>query len=179
MTKVAEKLISLSIITAEQGDDDEAIIAAIDTLRTDNITLAESNAALVAENNKYKLEAERAAEIAADAVIQAAIDEGKFSERDRETVAHFKGQYLKDPEGTKKVLAALYPNPILQKQITVKAGDSKRLVATAGDRAQLQHQQALAVAEVRAANPKLSYQDAFNKARRDHPEVFPPEAVEA
>ena len=179
MSKITEKLLELKVITAEQGDDEDAVVAAIEALHQDNTALAESNAALVTENNRYKIEAERAASAAADTVIQAAIDEGKFSERDKDTVAFYKTQYLANPEQTRKVLASLYPNPILQKQINVRASDSKRLVNSAQSKAQLQHEQQLAVAEVRAANPKLYYQDAFNKARREHPEVFPPEAVEA
>ena len=179
MTPIAQKCVDLKIVTAEQGENEDAVIAAIETLSQDNAALAESNAALVTENNRFKLEAERAADAAADTVIQGAIAEGKFSERDRDTVEFYKRQYLTNPEQTKKVLASLYPNPILQKQIEVKAGDSKRLVGSAQSRGQLQHQQHLAIAEVRAANPKLSYQDAFNAARREHPEVFPPEAVEA
>ena len=179
MSKITEKLLELKIITAEQGDDEDAVIAAIESLHQDNTALAESNAALVTENNRYKIEAERAASAAADTVIEAAIDEGKFSEAQKELVAHWKAEYIKDPERTKRLLASIPANPILQKQVTVKAGDGRRLTASASDRAQLQHQQKLAVAEVMAANPKMSYTDAFNKARRDRPEVFPPEAVEA
>jgi aspartate 1-decarboxylase len=179
MTKLSEKLIELSVITAEQGEDDEAIIAAIQTMREDNIALAESNSALVIENNRFKADAEQAIQATADTVIQAAIAEGKISENDKVTIAFYKDQYRREPDMTKKVLAALYPNPVLQKQITVKAGDSKRLTATAADKAGLQQQQKVVIAEVRAANPLMSYADVFNKARRDHPEVFPPETVEA
>jgi hypothetical protein len=53
--------------------------------------------------------------------------------------------------------------------------DTKRVAGgtSAADLVQAQH---LAIHEIQEAHPNLSYTDAFNKAKREHPEVFPVEA---
>src|ERR1700752_3114892 len=176
MSKLTDKLIELAVITAEQAEDEAAVCAAIEQLQSDNLALSESNAALVKENNEFKLAPERAQSAAADTVIQAAIAEGKFSANDHDTIAFYREQYTRNPEQTTKVLKAMHADPVLQRQVTVKAGDTKRMSAEASSRAQLQNLQKLAVAEVRRANPKLSYVEAFNIAKRDKREFFPDES---
>src|ERR1700752_3668043 len=176
MSKLTDKLIELAVITAEQAEDEAAVCAAIEQLQSDNLALSESNAALVKENNDFKLAAERAQSAAADTVIQAAIAEGKFSANNKQVIDHFRKQLASDFEGTKTVLAALHAYPILQRQVTVKAGDTRRMSAEASSRTQLQKLQTLAVAEVRRANPKLSHVEAFNIAKRDKREFFPDES---
>jgi len=176
MSKLTDKLVELAVITAEVADDETAVCAALEQLQTDNLALAESNAALVKENNNFKVEAEKAQSAVADSVIQAAIAEGKISEADKDTISFYRDGFRKNPEQTKKVLAALHPNPKLKSVVQVTAGDSRRIATEAAGRAQLQHMQKLAVDEVRRANPNLTYVEAFNIAKRDKKEYFPPES---
>jgi hypothetical protein len=111
----------------------------------------------------------------ASTIIEAAIAEGKIGAKDKTSIEFYTAQLIASPDTTKKVLAAMPVNPLLKKVIDVKVGDTKRVAAgqSEADLVQAQH---LAIHEIQEAHPNLSYTDAFNKAKREHPEVFPVEA---
>jgi hypothetical protein len=177
MVKLTDKLVELEVITAEQAADadEEFIVRAVTGLHEALATVQAANARLVSENTALAAKAIEVQKAEATSIVQAAIAEGKIGAKDQLTIDFYMAQLIAQPETAKKVLAAMPKNPLLQKVIDVKVSDTKRVAQgqSAADLVQAQH---LAVAEIQAANPNLSYTDAFNKARRDKPEIFPVEA---
>jgi Mu-like prophage I protein len=177
MVKLTDKLVELEVITAEQAADadEEFLVRAVTGLHEALATVQAANARLVSENTALAAKAIEVQKAEATTIVQAAIAEGKIGAKDQLTIDFYTAQLIAQPETAKKVLAAMPKNPLLQKVIDVKVSDTKRVAQgqSAADLVQAQH---LAVAEVQAANPNLSYTDAFNKARRDKPEIFPVEA---
>jgi Mu-like prophage I protein len=177
MVKLTDKLVELEVITAEQAADadEEFLVRAVTGLHEALATVQAANARLVSENTALAAKAIEVQKAEATSIVQAAIAEGKIGAKDQLTIDFYTAQLIAQPETAKKVLAAMPKNPLLQKVIDVKVSDTKRVAQgqSAADLVQAQH---LAVAEVQAANPNLSYTDAFNKARRDKPEIFPVEA---
>jgi phage I-like protein len=171
MTAVAEKLVELEIITAEQADDPETVIKAITDMHEALATVQAANARLVSENTALAAKAIEVQKAEATSIVQAAIAEGKIGAKDKTSIDFWTGQLVSSPETAKKVIASLPANPVLQKVIDVKVSDTKRVAGgtSAADLVQAQH---LAIAEVQEAHPGLNYTDAFNKAKREHPEVF-------
>jgi Family of unknown function (DUF6582)/Mu-like prophage I protein len=177
MVKLTDKLVELEVITAEQAADadEEFLVRAVTGLHEALATVQAANARLVSENTALAAKAIEVQKAEATSIVQAAIADGKIGAKDQLTIDFYTAQLIAQPETAKKVLAAMPKNPLLQKVIDVKVSDSKRVAQgqSAADLVQAQH---LAVAEIQAANPNLSYTDAFNKARRDKPEIFPVEA---
>jgi len=172
MNKVAEKLKSFELISAEQCEDQEAVVMAVVTLHAELEAVQASNAALIQENTNLKLEAERIKGEEADTVIQAAIAAGKIGSQDKDSIQFFKAQLIASPVTTKKVLASMPVNPVLKQVISVNAGDSRAAVTDGRSKARMMADMHNAVAEIRAANPGMSYTDAWNKAKREHKELF-------
>jgi hypothetical protein len=75
-----------------------------------------------------------------------------------------------NPEGTKKALAALVPNPALKTVITVKHGDVKRSALAEGMSAGEQIK--LKINAMRAKNSTLSIEDCYGLAEAENPELF-------
>jgi len=172
MNKVAEKLKSFELISAEQCEDQEAVVMAVVTLHAELEAVQASNAALIQENTNLKLEAERIKGEEADTVIQAAIAAGKIGSQDKDSIQFFKAQLIASPVTTKKVLASMPVNPVLKQVISVNAGDSRAAVTDGRSKARMMADMHNAVAEIQAANPGMSYTDAWNKAKREHKELF-------
>jgi hypothetical protein len=175
MIKVAEKLVELEVITAEQAEDPETVVKAVANMHETIQSVQAANARLVSENLGLAAKVADVQKAEATSVIEAAIAEGKIGAKDKTSIDFYRAQLIASPETTKKVLAAMPVNPLLQKLIDVKAGDTKRM-AQGTNAAELVQAQHLAVREVQEKHPGLSYQDAFNKARMERPEVFPVEA---
>jgi phage I-like protein len=175
MTAIAEKLVELEVITAEQADDPETVIKAITDMHVTIGLVQAANARLQSENTALQAKVADVQKAEATTVIEAAIAEGKIGAKDKDSIAFFTAQLIASPETTKKVLASMPANPLLQKVIDVKVSDTKRVAGgtSAADLVQAQH---LAIAEVQEKHPGLNYSDAFNKAKREHPEIFPVEA---
>src|SRR5215475_1619605 len=172
MNKVAEKLKSFELITAEQCEDQDAVVTAVVTLHAELEAVQASNAALIQENTNLKLEAERIKGQEADGIIQAAIAEGKIGSQDKDSIGFFKAQLIVSPATTKKVLAALPVNPVLKQVINVTAGNSKANMADGRSKARMVADMHNAVNEILAANPGMTYTDAWAKAKREHKELF-------
>jgi len=172
MNKVAEKLKSFELISAEQCNDQDAVVTAVVALHTELEAVQASNAALIQENTNLKLEAERIKGQEADTLIQAAIAEGKIGSQDKDSINFFRAQLIASPITTKKVLATMLPNPVLKQVIQVNAGDSRAAVTDGRSKARMMADMHNAVAEIQAANPGMSYSDAWNKAKREHKELF-------
>jgi phage I-like protein len=173
--KVAERLVELEVISAEQADDEDMVVKAITDMHATIGQAQAANARLVTENIALQAKVAEVQKAEAITVIEAAIAEGKIGAKDKDSIAFFTAQLIASPETTKKVLASMPANPLLQRVIDVKAGDTKRVTGgtSAADLVQAQH---LAIAEVQEKHPGLNYSDAFNKAKREHPEIFPVEA---
>jgi phage I-like protein len=172
MTKVATKLVDFQLITAEQCNSEDAVVTAVVTLHAELEAVQASNAALLQENTNLKLEAERIKGQEADTVIQAAIAEGKIGSQDKDSIGFFRAQLIAAPATTKKVLASMPVNPVLKQVIQVSAGDSRAAVTDGRTKARMMADMHNAVAEIQAANPDMSYSDAWNKAKREHKELF-------
>jgi len=172
MTKVATKLIEFELIQAEQCEDDEAVVAAVVALRTELQAVQASNAGLRQENADLKLEAERIKGQEAETIVQAAIAEGKIGSQDKDSISFWRAQLVSSPTATKKVLARMPINPVLKKVINVNAGDSKANMTDGRTKAKMVADMHNAVNEIMAANPKMGYTDAWNKAKREHAELF-------
>jgi phage I-like protein len=177
MVKLTDKLVELEVITAEQAADadEEFLVRAVTGLHEALATVQAANARLISENTALAAKAIEVQKTEATSIVQAAIAEGKIGAKDKTSIDFWTGQLVSSPETAKKVIASMPANPVLQKVIDVKVSDTKKVAQSqsAADLVQAQH---LAVAEIQAANPNLSYTDAFNKARRDKPEIFPVEA---
>jgi phage I-like protein len=177
MVKLTDKLVELEVITAEQAADadEEFLVRAVTGLHEALATVQAANARLVSENTALAAKAIEVQKAEASSIVEAAIAQGKIGAKDKTSIEFWTGQLVSSPETAKKVIASLPANPVLQKVIDVKVSDTKRVAQgqSAADLVQAQH---LAVAEIQSANPNLSYTDAFNKARRDKPEIFPVEA---
>jgi Mu-like prophage I protein len=173
--KVAERLVELEVITAEQADDEDMVVKAVTGLHEALATVQAANARLVSENTALAAKAIEVQKAEASTIIEAAIAEGKIGAKDKTSIEFWTGQLVSSPETAKKVIASLPANPLLKKVIDVKVGDTKRVAAgqSEADLVQAQH---LAIHEIQESHPNLSYTDAFNKAKREHPEVFPVEA---
>jgi hypothetical protein len=173
MVKLTDKLVELEVITAEQAADadEEFLVRAVTGLHEALATVQAANARLVSENTALAAKAIEVQKAEATSIVQAAIAEGKIGAKDQLTIDFYTAQLIAQPETAKKVLAAMPKNPLLQKVIDVKVSDTKRVAGgtSAADLVQAQH---LAIAEVQEAHPGLNYTDAFNKAKREHPEVF-------
>ena len=63
-------------------------------------------------------------------------------------------------------------NPVLKQVISVNAGDSRANINDGRTKGRMMADMQNAVNEVLAANPGMSYTDAFNKAKREHKELF-------
>jgi phage I-like protein len=176
MIKVAEKLVELEVITAEQADDEALVINAVTGMHEALNLSQAANARLVSENTALQAKVADVQKAEATTVIEAAIAEGKIPAKNQGVIDFWMGQLIANPEQAKKAMAATFQaNPLLQKVIDVKVSDTKRVVGgtSAADLVQAQH---LAIAEVQEKHPGLNYTDAFNKAKREHPEIFPVEA---
>ena len=175
-TKVAERLVELEVITAEQADDEALVINAVTGLHEALGTVQAANARLVQENTALQAKVAEVQKAEAMTIVEAAIAEGRIPAKNQDAIDFWMGQLIANPEQAKKAMAAtLQANPLLQKVIDVKVSDTKR-VARGTSTAELVQAQHLAVREVQEKHPGLSYQDAFNKARMERPEVFPVEA---
>ena len=177
MVKLTDKLVELEVITAEQAADadEEFLVRAVTGLHEALATVQAANARLVSENTALAAKAIEVQKAEASSIVQAAIAEGKIGAKDQLTIDFYTAQLIAQPETAKKVLAAMPKNPLLQKVIDVKVSDTKK-VAQGQSNADLVQAQHLAIAEVQEAHPGLNYTDAFNKAKREHPEIFPVEA---
>jgi uncharacterized protein DUF6582/Mu-like prophage I protein len=174
MQKIAERLVELEVITAEKADDEDTVVKAITDMHATIGEVQAANARLVSENTALQAKVADVVKAEATGIIEAAIAEGKIGAKDQASIDFWTGQLVASPATAKKVLAALPTNPLLQRVIDVKVKDGKRVTGgqSAGDLVQAQH---LAIHEVQEAHPGLSYSDAFNKARRERPDVFPAE----
>jgi hypothetical protein len=172
MNKVAEKLKSFELISAEQCNDHDAVVTAVVALHAELGAVQASNAALLQENTTLKLEAERIKGQEADTVIQAAIAEGKIGSQDKDSISFFRAQLIVSPTTTKKVLASMPANPVLKQVITVSAGDSRANMNDGRSKARMMADMHNAVNEIMAANKDMSFTDAWNKAKREHKELF-------
>jgi phage I-like protein len=172
--KVAERLVELEVITAEQAEDEDIVVKAITDMHATIGQVQAANARLVSENIALQAKVADVIKAEATSIIEAAIAEGKIGAKDQASIDFWTGQLVASPATAKKVLAAMPANPLLQRVIDVKVKDGKRVTAgqTEADLVQAQH---LAIHEVQEAHPGLSYADAFNKARRERPDVFPAE----
>lgn len=177
MTKLADKLVELEVITAEQAvdADEELLVRAVTGLHEALATVQAANARLLSENTALAAKAIEVQKAEATSIVQAAIAEGKIGAKDQLTIDFYTAQLIAQPETAKKVLASMPASPLLKKVIDVKVSDTKR-VAQGQSEADLVQAQHLAIHEIQEAHPNLSYTDAFNKARRDKPQIFPVEA---
>jgi hypothetical protein len=175
--KVAEKLVELEVITAEQAADadEEFILRAIDGLHGNLAMVQAANARLVSENTALQAKVADVVKAEATSIIEAAIAEGKIGAKDQASIDFWTGQLVASPATAKKVLAAMPANPLLQRVIDVKVKDGKRTAAgqSAADLIEAQHR---AVRIVKEKHPGLGHTDAFNRAREEFPEAFPVEA---
>jgi len=173
---VVEKLVELKVITATQAEkaDEDLVCAAIEQLHESVEALSTANKQLESANTSLRAQAAEVQKSEALSIVQAAIDEGKIPGKDQELIDHWTEQAIASPERTRRMLTALPANPLLQRVIDVKVKDGKRVQAgqSNADLVQAQHN---VIAEVKAANPQMKFEDVFNKAKRDHPEVFPAE----
>lgn len=174
--EVAEKLAELKVITAAQAEnaDSELVLSAIEQMHESIQALSTANKQLESANTSLRAKAAEVQKSEAQSIVQAAIDEGKIPAKDQELIDHWTEQAIQSPERTRRLLTALPANPLLQRVIDVKVKDGKRVTSgqSSADLVQAQHN---AIAEVKAANPNMRFEDVFNKAKRDHPEVFPTE----
>lgn len=175
MTKVADKLVELEVITAEQADDLDTVVQAVEGMHTALVASQAANARLSSENTALAAKVADVQKAEASSIVEAAIAEGKIASKDQGSIDFWTTQLIASPETTKKVLAAMSVNSALQRVIDVKVQDGKRVAQgqSAADLVQAQH---LAIREVQEAHPNLSYTDCFNRAKSAHPEVFPVEA---
>jgi hypothetical protein len=175
--KVAEKLVELEVITAEQAADadEEFILRAIDGLHGNLAMVQAANARLVSENTALQAKVVDVVKAEATSIIEAAIAEGKIGAKDQASIDFWTGQLVASPTTAKKVLAAMPANPLLQRVIDVKVKDGKRTAAgqSAADLVEAQHR---AVRIVKEKHPGLGHTDAFNRAKEEFPEAFPVEA---
>ena len=173
---IAEKLVELKVITAAQAEnaDEDFIIATVEQMHESLEALSTANKQLESANVGLRARAAEVQKFEAQSIVQAAIDEGKIPGKDQELIDHWTEQAIASPERTRKMLTALPANPLLQRLIDVKVKDGKRVTGGQSN-ADLVHAQHNAIAEVKAANPNMKFEDIFNKAKRDHPEVFPQE----
>jgi len=173
MTKLAEKLAELKVITAQQAEseDEDFLVRAVDGLFASLVLAQRANDMLKAENTDLNLKVQAIKATEADKVIEDAIKAGKFPAKDAETIQFFKEQYLAHPEQTKKVLAALAGSPVLGDPI-VKVTSDPRVMGGMTNGSQIIEAQKALVREIKEANPSMSNETAFNKAKSQRPELF-------
>lgn len=174
MSKLANRLVELQVITAQDAEDadEDVLISAVNGLHDELLTVRAANGRLTAENAALSGKIEAVSKAEAQNIVQAAMAEGKIGAKDTISIDFWTQQLMAQPQAAKQALNALPANPALQKVITVKAGDMKTAATTLQDKAQRQAAQKAAIKKVQAAHPSLSYQDAFNEARSQEPEIF-------
>lgn len=172
MNKVAEKLVELQVITAQQAEseDEDFLIRAISGLHGNMVIVQKANDLLKAENTNLLLKVQAVQAAEADQIIEAVIAEGKIPAKDAETIKFFKDQYLVHPEQTKKVLAALTGNSTILGEPIVKIKSGDHVTTRSG--AEIVEAQQNLIKEIRENNPNLSFDSAFNRARAQRPELF-------
>src|SRR4029077_9725945 len=149
MVKLADKLVELEVITAEQAADadEEFLVRAVTGVCESLTAVQAANARLTSENLALAAKAIEVQKAEATSIVQAAIAEGKIPAKNQDAIDFWTGQLTTNPEQAKKALASLSPNPVLQKVIDVKVGDTKK-VAQGQSTADLVQAQHLAVAEI-------------------------------
>jgi phage I-like protein len=175
--KIAEKLAELQVITAAEAESaDEAFVLRAVAGMHDHIQLVTAtNKSLTKTNLELSAKVKDIEESEATRVIQAAIEEGKIPGKDEEVVAFYKEQYIKSPKTTIKVLASL--SAATKREVTVSSTESRKGAGANGrTSADMIENQKRKVKEIRAANPHLDYDSAFNKAVAENPDIFPVEA---
>lgn len=175
MEKIAEKLVELEVITAEQADDPETVVKAVEGMHQRIVEVQAANARLTSENTALAAKVADVQKAEATTIVQAAIAEGKIPAKDQAALDFWTAQLTASPETAKKVLASMPANPLLQRVIDVKVKDGKRTAASqsATDLIEAQHR---AVRMVKEKHPSLGHTDAFNRAKEEYPEAFPVEA---
>src|SRR4029077_9472170 len=114
MIKVAEKLVELEVITAEQADDEALVINAVVGMYEALGLSQAANARLVSENTALQAKVADVQKAEATSVIEAAIAEGKIPAKNQDAIDFWMGELIANPERAKKAMAAtLQANPLL------------------------------------------------------------------
>jgi len=172
MTKLVTKLVELELITAEQGDDEDAVFDAIVHLNSDLTEVRAHNATLLQENETLRTEAVRVKGNEADQIIAAAISEGKIPSQNHDLIKYYRAQLIANPEGTKIAIKAMNPAKELGQVVKVTAGEAGEKVGTTATKQKLMSDQHAIVREIQAANPGMDFKTAWAKAKREHKHAF-------
>jgi hypothetical protein len=151
------------------NDSDDMEVAATQLATTVTGLQARLEAA-EAEAATYRAKEADTRQAQAVAVVDAAIAEGRLPGKNIEIRTFWVNAMSVNPEGTKKAIAALVPNPALKTVITIKHGDTKRTALAEGMNVAEQIQ--LKVSAMRAKNPSLSIEDCYGLAEAENPELF-------
>jgi phage I-like protein len=157
--------VALGLVT--ESDDLEVAATQLATTVTALQARVEGAETQLAEYRAREADAKKALAVEA---VDAAITEGRLPGKNIEIRTFWVNAMSANPEGTKKAIAALVPNPALKQVITIKHGDTKRTALAEG--ANIAEQITLKVNAMRVKNPKLSAEDCFALAEAENPELF-------
>jgi hypothetical protein len=172
MSKLLTQCVALGIVTDGVEDDAAAplVNAAFTTLR-DRVSAAETENAALKKTLATQLQKE------AEAIVDAAIAEGRLAPKNTELRAFFVGLAASDPEKAKLVLAAYPVNGATKQVVNPKAGQVGNGAVVQGTENRINKINA-AIAQVRASNRELTFAEANSIVRAASPELFQDEEVE-
>jgi phage I-like protein len=162
---IVTQCVALGLI--QDSDDLEVAATQLATTVTALQARVEGAEAQLADYRAREADAKKALAVEA---VDAAISEGRLPGKNIEIRTFWVNAMSANPEGTKKAIAALLPNPALKTVITVRHGDTKRSSMAEGMNVAEQIQ--LKVNAMRAKNPTLSIEDCYGLAEAENPELF-------
>jgi hypothetical protein len=162
---VITQCVALGLI--QDSDDLEVAATQLATTVTALQARIEGAEAQLADYRAREADAKKALAVEA---VDAAIAEGRLPGKNIEIRTFWVNAMSANPEGTRKALAAMVPNPALKTVITIKHGDTKRTAMAEG--ANIAEQIQLKVSAMRAKNPSLSIEDCYGLAEAENPELF-------
>jgi hypothetical protein len=162
---VITQCVALGLI--QDSDDLEVAATQLATTVTALQARVEGAEAQLADYRAREADAKKALAVEA---VDAAIAEGRLPGKNIEIRTFWVNAMSANPDGTKKALAAMVPNPALKTVITIKHGDTKRTALAEGMNAG--EQIGRLVNAMRIKNPGLSYEDCYGLAEAENPELF-------
>lgn len=164
MKALLAALVAAKLIPSADLEDEAAASAVTASMKTLTDKVAASETRITALEGEVKA----AARTRAEALVEAAAREGRIPPKDTKTREYWVNSIVTAGTPAEEALKATPVNPAL----AVQARESVRTGGSGASDASVVSAQNTEIAAVRAANPKLSYADAFAQAARQKPDLF-------
>lgn len=171
MKKLTSILATLGLISAANADNDEAAAAEFEQKFKLVKASADEAAALKTEVGAVKAKLADVADKHAEALVVAAVTEGRIAAKDTETRAAWKELIVADPKNAKLLSAIAVVNATdVTKRVVVQGGDKNADTKTqTGGK---EDHKLVVMAKDIAAKDKISHDAALVKAASENPDIY-------